>query len=137
MNRREAAALAGMGGDDPVGAIVDRLRALGLASGVITQGSRPVIGFDRSGVISVTPPAPRKIADVTGAGDALAGAMTVALLNGLPFGEALREGMAAALLAVESPTSVPELSKTRLRRGAGPCAGGRGNAMRAASPEMP
>ena len=70
-----------------------------------------MIGFDRSGVISITPPAPRKIADVTGAGDALAGAMTVALLNGVPFGEALREGMAAALLAVESPTSVPELSK--------------------------
>ena len=111
MNRREAAALAGMGGDDPVGAIVDRLRALGLVSGVITQGSQPVIGFDRSGVISVTPPSPRKIADVTGAGDALAGAMTVALLNGLPLGEALREGMAAALLAVESPTSVPEFSK--------------------------
>ena len=57
-----------------------------------------------------TPPAPRKIADVTGAGDALAGAMTVALLNGKPFGEALRDGMAAALLAVESPTSVPELA---------------------------
>ena len=70
-----------------------------------------MIGFDPSGVISITPPAPRKIADVTGAGDALAGAMTVALLNGAPFGEALREGMAAALLAVESPTSVPELSK--------------------------
>jgi sugar/nucleoside kinase (ribokinase family) len=111
MNRREAAALAGMGGDDPVGAIVNRLKSLGLASGVITQGSQPVIGFDCSGDISVTPPPPRKIADVTGAGDALAGTMTVGLLNGLPLGEALREGMAAALLALESPTSVPELSK--------------------------
>ena len=110
MNRREAAALAGMGGDDPAEAIVDRLQAIGLARGVITQGSRPAIGFDASGVITVTPPAPRKIADVTGAGDALAGAMTVALLNGKPFGEALRDGMAAALLAVESPTSVPELA---------------------------
>ena len=111
MNRREAAALAGMGGDDPAEAIIGRLRALGLARGVITQGDRPVIGFDASRVISITPPAPRKIADVTGAGDALAGATTVALLNGMPLGEALREGMAAALLAVESPTSVPELSK--------------------------
>jgi hypothetical protein len=36
--------------------------------------------------------------------------MTVALLNGKPFGEALRDGMAAALLAVESPTAVPELA---------------------------
>jgi len=111
MNWREAAALAGMGGDDPVEAIVERLRALGLARGVITRGSRQVIGFEPSGVIDVGPPAPRRIADVTGAGDALAGAMTVALLNRAPFGEALREGMAAALLAVESPTSVPDLSK--------------------------
>jgi pseudouridine kinase len=111
MNRREAAALAGMGSDDPAEAIIGRLRALGLARGVITHGDKPVIGFDASHIISVAPPTPRNIADVTGAGDALAGAMTVALLNGEPFGEALREGMAAALLAVESPSSVPNLSK--------------------------
>jgi sugar/nucleoside kinase (ribokinase family) len=47
---------------------------------------------------------------VTGAGDALAGATTVALLRGLPLREALREGMAAAMLAVESPASAPEFS---------------------------
>jgi pseudouridine kinase len=111
MNRREAAALTGMGADDPVGAIVDRLRKLGLARGVITQGDQPVIAFDAFQDFSLAPPAPRKVADVTGAGDALAGATTVALLKGLRFGEALREGMAAALLAVESPTSVPELPK--------------------------
>ena len=111
MNRREAAALAGTGGNDPAEAIVGRLRALGLARGVITQGSGPIVGFDAFHVFSTAPPAPRTVADVTGAGDALAGAMTVALLNGEPFGEALREGMAAALLAVESPTSVPELPK--------------------------
>jgi sugar/nucleoside kinase (ribokinase family) len=111
MNRREAAALAGMGGDDPAEAIVARLRAMGLARGVITQGSETVIGFDVSGIISVMPPAPRKVADVTGAGDALAGATTVALLGGRPFGAALREGVAAALLAVESASSVPELSR--------------------------
>ena len=103
---------------------------LGLARGVITQGSEAVIGFDARGVFSIMPPAPRKIADVTGAGDALAGATTVALLRGLPFGEALREGMAAALLAIESPTAVPEFPQSALRRGAGPCAAGRGNAMR-------
>lgn len=110
MNRREAAALAGMGGDDAVEAIIDRLRSQGLTRGVITQGGQPTIGFDAFHCFSVTPPAPRKVADVTGAGDALAGAMTVALLGGKPFGEALREGMAAALLALESATSVPELA---------------------------
>ena len=111
MNRREAVALAGMGGDDPLEAIVGRLKAMGLARGVISQGAAPVIGFDASGIISVTPPAPRKIADVTGAGDALAGAMTVALLGGLPFGQALREGIAAALLAVECASAAPVLSE--------------------------
>lgn len=111
MNRREAAALAGTDVGDPIEAIVDRLRMLGLVRGVITQGGGPVIGFDASMVAAVPPPAPRKVADVTGAGDALAGAMTIALLGGMPFGKALREGMAAALLAVENPASVPALSK--------------------------
>ena len=32
------------------------------------------------------------------------------LLRGLSLGEALREGMAAAMLAVESPASAPEFS---------------------------
>jgi sugar/nucleoside kinase (ribokinase family) len=111
MNRREAAALASMDVGDPVEAIVDRLRTRGLMRGVITQGGDPVIGFDASMVAAVPPPVPRKVADVTGAGDALAGAMTVALLGGTPFGKALLEGMAAALLAVENPASVPALSK--------------------------
>lgn len=116
MNRRETAALAGMGSDDPAEAIVTRLKAIGLTRGVITQGSGPVIGFDASGVVSVTPPAPRKVADVTGAGDALAGAMTVALLGGRPLGAALREGVAAALLALESASSAPELSRSDFAR---------------------
>lgn len=109
MNRREATALAGAAGDDET--IVGRLRALGLARGVITQGGGPVIGFDAFRVLSATPPRPRGIADVTGAGDALAGAMTAALLGGEPFAGALREGIAASLLAVECPTSAPELSR--------------------------
>lgn len=116
MNRREAAALAGMGADDPAEAIVARLRALGLARGVITRGGQPAVAFDAFHVFSMKPPTPRKVADVTGAGDALAGAMTVALLGGEPFAEALREGMAAATLAVECATSVPEVSKAAFSR---------------------
>ena len=42
MNRRDASALAGSGADESIGDIVDRLRRLGLARGVITQGSGPV-----------------------------------------------------------------------------------------------
>ena len=109
MNPREAAALAGMAADD-AGAVIDRLRGLGLASGVITRGPGPLLGFDPSGIFAIEPPAPPSIADVTGAGDALAGATIAAMLRGLALAEALREGMAAAMLAIETPASVPTLS---------------------------
>lgn len=110
MNFREAAHLAGLPGDTPVGEIVARLRTMGLSSAVISRGGAPTVAYDRSGATSIAPPRPRRIADVTGAGDALAGATMVALLRGLPLGEAVREGMAAAMLAVESPASAPEFT---------------------------
>jgi sugar/nucleoside kinase (ribokinase family) len=111
MNFREAACLGGLSDDAAsVDEIVARLRSMGLSSAVISRGGAPTVAFDRSGLFSIMPPPPRKIADVTGAGDALAGVTTVALLRGLPLGEALREGMAAAMLAVESQASVPEFS---------------------------
>lgn len=110
MNRREATTLAEVEGDAPAEEIVARLRQRGLASGVMTQGGEAVIGFDADGVFAIRPPAPRRVADATGAGDALAGVTTVALLNGLQLRAALREGMAAAVLAIESPSAVPELA---------------------------
>ena len=60
----------------------------------MTAGDGPVLGFDEAGAFSILPPAPRKIADVTGAGDALAGATIAALLRGLPLarGPARRHG---------------------------------------------
>jgi pseudouridine kinase len=111
MNFREATCLAGLPSDAPVNEIVARLRAMGLSSAVISRGGAPTVAFDRSGAFSIKPPRPRKIVDVTGAGDALAGATMVALLRGFSLGEALREGMAAAALAVESPAAAPEFSE--------------------------
>jgi pseudouridine kinase len=110
MNFREAACLAGVPGDASVDEIVARLHSMGLSSAVISRGGAPTVAFDHSGAFSILPPQPRKIVDVTGAGDALAGATMVALLRGLSLDEALREGMAAAMLAVESPASAPEFS---------------------------
>jgi sugar/nucleoside kinase (ribokinase family) len=108
MNRREAAALVGaeLSGE----ALVDALRRIGLNAGVVTAGSAPVLGFDGIGIFEIAPPAPRKIADVTGAGDALTGATVAALLRGLPLRAALREGVAAAMLAIESPQAVPSFT---------------------------
>lgn len=111
MNRREASALAGLaanasGPADPA-TLAGTLTSLGLKRAVITNGGDATVALDGGRRWCIVPPAPRRIADVTGAGDAIAGAATVALLRGLPFPEAIREGMAAALLAVETASAVP------------------------------
>ena len=77
----------------------------------MTAGDGPVLGFDEAGAFSILPPPPRKVADVTGAGDALAGATVAALLRGLPLRAALREGVAAATLAIESADAVPDFTR--------------------------
>lgn len=110
MNRREAVVLAGVNANATERDVVDGLRCSGLASGVVTAGGAPVLGFDETGAFSILPPAPRKIADVTGAGDALAGATIAALLRGLPLRQALRDGVAAATLAIESANAIPDFT---------------------------
>ncbi|OBQ61409.1 carbohydrate kinase family protein [Mesorhizobium erdmanii] len=110
MNRREALALAGAHPNVTDRDLVDGLRRSGLTSGVVTAGSAPVLGFDAEGVFSILPPPPRRVADVTGAGDALAGATIAALLRGLPLRAALREGVAAATLAIESADAVADFT---------------------------
>lgn len=110
MNRREAATLTGLEKDAPAPAMVAALRALGLAGGVVSAGNGPVMGFDAQGAFTIAPPMPRHVADVTGAGDALAGATVAALLGGQRLRAALREGVAAALLAIESPQAVPDFT---------------------------
>lgn len=112
MNRRESAVLTGLEEHEAGSALVAALRGKGLKAGVVTCGSGPVLGFDETGVFALSPPAPRRIADVTGAGDALAGATVAALLQGQPLRTALREGAAAAMLAIESPDAVPPLAGT-------------------------
>lgn len=110
MNRREAIVLAGVNANATEHEIVDGLRCSGLTSGVVTAGDGPVLGFDGACVFSILPPPPRKVADVTGAGDALAGATVAALLGGQKLRAALREGVAAATLAIESANAVPDFT---------------------------
>lgn len=114
MNSREAAALAGTA-TTVSHEVVPPLRAAGLKCGIVTCGAQPLIGFDAGQIYRLAPPLVRAVADVTGAGDALAGAMIAALMRGLPFAKALREAAAAALIAVESDKAAPRLSKTAMR----------------------
>ncbi|PTE12291.1 PfkB family carbohydrate kinase [Mesorhizobium helmanticense] len=109
MDRREAIALASAdaGEQDLVGG----LRRAGLKSGAVTAGHGLVLGFDETGAFSILPPT-RKIVDAAGAGDALAGATVAALLNGRTLRAALREGVAAAMLASESAELAPAFTAT-------------------------
>lgn len=116
MNRREAATLAGMEREAPIQKLVSGLQKAGLGSGVITSGSETILGFDKKGSFAISPPAARHVADVTGAGDALAGATVAALLKGLDLRQALREGVVAALLAIESPDAVPKFDASSFAR---------------------
>lgn len=111
MNRRESAAISGLEGNGPDRALAEALRGKGLKAGVVTHGNGPVLGFDAAGAFTLPPPSPCAIADVTGAGDALAGAAVAALLQGRPLRATLREGAAAAMLAIESRDAVPAFTE--------------------------
>lgn len=109
MNRREMAALTGLEGDAPADAAVGALRAAGLARGVITDGPRALVAYDRDAILAFVPPETETVEDVTGAGDALAGAAVAALMRGETFGQAVREGMAASLLKLSSEHAAASL----------------------------
>ena len=108
MNVAEARALSGLGADATPFEAATALRAAGLLSGVVTAGSGQVTGFDADGLFTVAPPCPRAISDVTGAGDALAGATVAFVMKGMGFREAVRRGVAAAVMTVESQKVVAD-----------------------------
>ena len=84
------------------------LRDIGLRSAVVTRGKEAAIVFDPTGVAALAPPALETLGDVTGAGDAMASGFLSARLEGKPLAAALRQGAAAALIAVRSPLAVAE-----------------------------
>lgn len=109
MNRREAAALLGGKAGSPVG-LAGALAGAGLAAAVVTDGPERIVGFDGASAFTLLPPQPERVTDVTGAGDALTGATALACAAGLPLSEAVRHGVAAAMLALASDRSAPAFS---------------------------
>ena len=90
-----AAALAITAADD---ALADALvQRLGIAI-VLTLGAQGAIAAARGMHLHARPP-PITVVDSTGAGDALAGALTAALDRGAPWPQALVEAVAAGTLA--------------------------------------
>lgn len=106
LNGAEAAALGAAGSD--AGALA-RLAQLGLKRAVMTRGAAGILCLDAGEMFSLAAPETSDIVDVTGAGDALAGATIAALLRRLPFEAAVREGMAAAHLAIRDAAASPVL----------------------------
>jgi sugar/nucleoside kinase (ribokinase family) len=111
MNRREMAALTGLTVDAGAPEITAALRAIGLQRGVVTDGPKTLIAFDSGADLFLEPPRMDRVADVTGAGDALAGAAVAALMNGAPFAEALRRGIAASHLKLSSEHAAERFSE--------------------------
>lgn len=107
MNEAEARALTDAQPDDPR-RWPRLLRDIGLRSAVVTRGKEAAIAFDPTGVAALAPPALDTLGDVTGAGDAMASGFLSARLEGKPLAAALRQGAAAALIAVRSPLAVAE-----------------------------
>jgi pseudouridine kinase len=107
-------------------ALAAALRAQGVARVVLTLGAGGLIAADEAGMARLDAVEARMV-DATGAGDALVAAVLAGLVGGAPFLDAVRQGMRAAALTVESPFSVrPDLSRSLLDGGSARGGGGRG-----------
>ena len=111
MNMREAKALAGFGPEDDCSSaeILSRLAEQGLRRAVVTDGPNIVLLLDEAAVSTLTPPAPRQVADVTGAGDALAGVSAAMMMLGKGFVPSVRAGIAAAVTSLENRSAIVNL----------------------------
>jgi 6-phosphofructokinase 2 len=93
---------------------VQRIRALGPKSVVLSLGSRGVIAATTSeGVLEVVPPQVHSLCPI-GAGDAMSAAIVWALNNGESFGDALRWGVAAGTASSKLPgVALTNLEQTK------------------------
>jgi pseudouridine kinase len=112
LNKREARAILRLEPDNPsdASALAMALSALGLARAVLTDGAEAVCALENGAVHEIMPPRPGHVEDVTGAGDALAGAMLAALLCGMAVKQSVAQGLAAATVTVETPKAVADFT---------------------------
>ena len=112
LNKREARAILGLSNHDYNSAanLAIALRGTGLSRAVLTDGEGAVCILDKGEIRLVTPPKPDRVEDVTGAGDALAGASLAAIISEKTFEYAVAQGLAAASATVETSKSVADFS---------------------------
>lgn len=91
--------------------IARTLVTMGVEYAVVTMGGQG-LAYAHSGGSGFIRAVNTKVLDTTGAGDAFSGAAIFGLLNGVPVDEAMRLGITAASLTLESRyTVLPELSQ--------------------------
>lgn len=91
-----------------------RLVSMGAKVAVVTLGERGLAYADGSGG-GFIPAINTRVVDPTGAGDAFSGAVIFGLLNEVPIDEAMRLGVTAASLTLQSThTVLPNLSQEML-----------------------
>jgi len=89
-----------------------KLQDLGAASAVLSLGSRGAVGVNGKSLVEALPPRVDAVCPI-GAGDALAAAFTLAMVNGATFEDALRWGVAAGTASAKLPgVSFPTLRQT-------------------------
>jgi ribokinase len=99
-----ASSAAGSSGADA--AVVGELRALGVASVVLTRGAAGALVSDASGSWSVPSPRVRAV-DSSGAGDAFVGALSAALAGGSSLLEAAKEAVRVGAYSVTTAGTQP------------------------------
>jgi len=107
-NRREAAAMLGRPLDiglPDAGELAGELDARGFANVLVTDSAEPLHVVSAGERLAFTPPSTR-VASVNGAGDAFAAGTIYGLSLGKNLFEAVRSGLAAAALTVESHETV-------------------------------
>lgn len=117
-NAAETTALCGLSvpahDNESAMAAARHLVALGTEIAVVTVGAKGLAYADGSGGGFIRA-IQSEVVDTTGAGDALTGAVIFGLLNAVPLDEALRLGVTAASLTLQSTETVlPELSQELL-----------------------
>ncbi|MFK5980366.1 MAG: PfkB family carbohydrate kinase [Rhizobiaceae bacterium] len=101
-NKLEAMSLLGKTGAQDNTDLCGELRRSGVKSGTMSDGAEALFWWSGEDHGTLSPSRPENIASVTGAGDALAGSVLAGLAKGLNFEMAVKNGMAAAKLTLQS-----------------------------------
>ena len=95
-----------LGMEEMAGELLERVRAGGLQSMVVTMGSQGAVYAASDGTAGVCPAIPVQVCDTSGAGDAFCAGVSIGLSYGKTLGEACELGTRLASATITVPESV-------------------------------